>query len=124
MVLVRLQNPTLKGDKLLILIENPPSPAYLARLHTTFPDLTVAVQAGPRPFALGDPNLPEDIWDGVTIVTTGNILPDPPQAPGMRLVQLMSAGANGVFQKPLFKETDIPFCTANGVHGYVHRHGV
>ena len=35
----------------------------------------------------------------------------------MAFVQLSSAGANFLPKMPLFAETEVPFCTANGVHG-------
>lgn len=63
-----------------------------------------------------------DDWKQVTILVPGPVVPTPDLAPNMQLVQLMSAGANLFTDKPLFTDTNVQFCTANGVHGLVYPH--
>ncbi|KAK3991071.1 hypothetical protein QBC44DRAFT_349473 [Cladorrhinum sp. PSN332] len=65
----------------------------------------------------GHPPFPDEEWKDVTLLLTFTVLPTPEQAPNLQFVQLMSAGANHVLEAPIFKNTDVKFCTANGVHG-------
>jgi hypothetical protein len=37
--------------------------------------------------------------------------------PKARFIQLFSAGSNHVAQHPVYKDSDVPFCTASGTHG-------
>ncbi|KAK1981501.1 D-isomer specific 2-hydroxyacid dehydrogenase [Colletotrichum cereale] len=110
-------NKTLKGHKLLILSQWTPPQGYLDRLRSEYPGLAVVHHelgwADRKPGAGFDP----DEWKDVTILLTGSALPAIDEAPKLRYVQLQSAGANHILQNPLFKDTDVSFCTANGVHG-------
>lgn len=113
-----VSNPTLKGHKLLLLSPWPTPQDALDSLHAKFPDLDVVVHR--QPFENRDAYAfqakPE--WEDVTVLLTGAALPDDVEdAPKLQYVQLVSAGANHIVQKPIFKDTDISFCTANGVHG-------
>ncbi|KAL1874744.1 hypothetical protein VTK73DRAFT_272 [Phialemonium thermophilum] len=111
-------NPTLRGHKLLILTPTVVDPNTIEKIKQAFPDLQVAahkVEFFQKSLPEG---VPEEEWRNVTILlTTGNLLPSPEQAPLLRYVQLFSAGANNILNNPLFKDTDITFCSANGVHG-------
>ncbi len=112
-------NKDLKGHKLLILSDLDMPDGYREHLRTKFPGLQV-VHLRFNPW--GDttaaiPNLTDEDWATVTVVLTGPRLPTIEEAPKMQLVQLQSAGANYVLENPLFKDTKIPFCTANGVAG-------
>lgn len=67
-----------------------------------------------------DVDIADDIdWSKATVLLTGPLVPAVGQAPNLQLVQLQSAGANYLLDNPLFKDTDVAFSTANGVHGYV-----
>lgn len=119
MVLVRTaMNPTLKGHKILVLTPWDTPQEYLAGLRSRFPDLEVTVHKQQWDVIVYDDPIPESCWDGVTILVTGSCLPTLEQAPKLQFVQLLSAGANFILDKPLFTDTDIAFCTSNGVHGY------
>lgn len=61
-------------------------------------------------------DISQDTWDRVTVLFTWNSFPEKEQAPNLQYVQLLSAGANQVADKPIFTDTDITFCVANGVH--------
>lgn len=119
MTLIKMQSPnkTLKGHTLLLVVQKAPSPESLARIQSIFSDLRIQVhelsskeQAG----AL------EKAWKHASIVQTGVKLPTIEEAPKLQFVQITSAGANAILDKPIFKDTDIAFCTANGVHGCVY----
>lgn len=67
--------------------------------------------------------LPTDIspgtWRDVTALFTWKLLPPKELVPSLQYVQLLSAGCNHVMGTSLFAETDVAFCTANGVHPWV-----
>ena len=110
----------LHGHKLLIFVPWTPKQAYLDGLKQSHPDLeivcreTVGFSSSDLPVGV-----PADFWDDVTVLLTWLVIPSPQLAPKLEYVQLLSAGCNHVVDKPLYKETDVAFCTANGVHPYV-----
>ncbi|KAJ0309610.1 hypothetical protein COL5a_010561 [Colletotrichum fioriniae] len=110
-------NKTLKGHKLLVLSQFPLPQEWLDRVHAEFPDLKVVhhelAWADKKP----KDSFNHDEWKDVTILLTGSALPAIEDAPKLHYVQLQSAGANHILKDPLFKDTDVSFCTANGVHG-------
>lgn len=107
------QNKTLKGHKLLILLgDQAPSKDEQEAVKRKYPDLTI--QAGTKS------DLTKEDWKDVTILVTGYSregLPDKDDVPKLQYVQLSSAGANLIVTDPLYTDTDVAFCTANGVHG-------
>ena len=111
-------NKTLKGHKLLIIAHWKEPEGFRTKLNTEFPDLQVVYHvenwASPPISAV---SLPAETWNDVTILLTFRTLPTPEEAPKLEYVQLMSAGVNHVLDRPLFKDTEVSFCTANGVHG-------
>ncbi|KZL81255.1 glyoxylate reductase [Colletotrichum incanum] len=60
--------------------------------------------------------IPQATWDTVTALFTWMAFPTPEQAPKLQYVQLLTAGCNHVSTKPIFKNTEVVFCMANGVH--------
>ncbi|KAI1503740.1 D-isomer specific 2-hydroxyacid dehydrogenase [Biscogniauxia marginata] len=65
-------------------------------------------------------DIPKEIsaetWKKVTVLFTWKRFPLRELTPNLKYVQLLSAGCNQIFGLPLFEDTDIAFCTANGVH--------
>ncbi|KAI0015440.1 D-isomer specific 2-hydroxyacid dehydrogenase [Xylariomycetidae sp. FL0641] len=115
---VMAPNKDLNGHKLLLITSSDPPPGYLEHLHEKYPGLQVVRSrhsGWEKSAALSD--VSDEDWATVTILLTGMTLPTPDQAPKLQLVQLQSAGADYVLDNPLFKDTDIAFCTANGIHG-------
>jgi hypothetical protein len=111
-------NKTLKGHKLLLLAPEAPKPEYLDELRRQFPDLEIVVHLVEWQTTVLPKEFPEDGWKDTTILlASGNIFPARELVPKLQYVQLVSAGANHILKKPLFSDTDIAFCTANGVHG-------
>lgn len=118
MVLVRFDsrpppNKTLKGHKLLSVLPSwKPSEEELDAVKAQYPGLEV--QLG----EIGD--ITKEEWKDVTVLLTGYNqagLPKKDDVPKLEYIQLSSAGANMVVTDPLFTDTDVAFCTANGVHG-------
>ena len=111
-------NPTLQGHKLVVLAAWDPPAGYAAKLQADFPDLVVVIHKLASPtWTYSHEDIPEHVWEGATILLTFNVLPAPAEAPALQYVQLQSAGANHILQNPLFADTEVDFCTANGVHG-------
>lgn len=117
MVIVRYDktppNKTLLGHKLLVVLSGyTPTQQQLDEVQKRHPDLKVQVAQKSK--------LTKEDWKDVTILVAGHNrdgLPEKDDVPKLQYVQLSSAGANLVVDDPLFKETDVAFCTANGVHG-------
>lgn len=111
-------NKTLKGHKLMIITPWKRPDSFLDKLTAEFPDLQVVYhQVDPAKVFAPQDIVPVEDWKDVTIAMTFSGLPEPEQAPKLQLVQLLSAGANHILDTPLFKDTDVAFCTANGIHG-------
>jgi hypothetical protein len=94
-----------------------PSHDYLGRLRNQFPDLQIAIHQTPFDVIKYNDAINQACWQDVTMLNTGSCLPSLDQAPKLEFVQLMSAGANFLLDQPVFKSTNIAFCSANGVHG-------
>jgi hypothetical protein len=110
-------NKTLKGHKLLILSSWPLPPGYIESLQKKHSDIQVVYHKVSQ-----DENgyrnlLPDKEWKDVTILLGGELLPRREVAPKLEYVQVTSAGADHILKEPLFLNTDVTFCTANGVHG-------
>jgi phosphoglycerate dehydrogenase-like enzyme len=119
MVLVRFNsNPTLKGHKLYVAIPINVWPTPQERIDSIrqrFPDLEIIFHEGEGAEVLK--LISDEEWKDVTILVSWIHLPTIEQAPRLSYVQLISAGANAILNDPLYKDTEITFCTANGVHG-------
>ena len=108
-------NKDLAGHKLVFLVPFAIPREWTASAKQRYPGLQI-VDRQFNPWEPGE--VPGDVdWESVTLLVTGPSMPRPEQAPRLQLVQLMSAGANYALDKPLFKDTDVAFTTANGVHG-------
>ncbi|KAK5627569.1 hypothetical protein RRF57_003284 [Xylaria bambusicola] len=112
-------NKDLEGHTLLILTNEDLPDGYEKHLRAKFPGLKL-VHSHFNPWLNTNapiPNVTDEDWEEVTVLLTGPRLPTIKEAPKLQLVHLQSAGANYVLENPLFKDTKIPFCTANGVAG-------
>jgi hypothetical protein len=107
---------SLSHDVLLVAIPFPPQDQWMARLEALYPGFKVrwVVQSTNYP---PEP-LPEEVYDGVTILLT--LWPHPiERLQKVRYVQLISAGADKWIPHELYKNPDVLLCTANGAHSYV-----
>jgi hypothetical protein len=109
-------NPTLKNHKLLIVTPLDVPASFLDSIRHQFPDLDVVHRLSEWGQTTPTP-IPDDEWKDVTVLMTFGTLPTAEQAPKLQFVQLVSAGANHILDNPLFKDSNVKFCTANGVHG-------
>ncbi|KAI0845103.1 hypothetical protein F5Y00DRAFT_247348 [Daldinia vernicosa] len=110
-------NRGLAGHKILLIVPWDPPAGYVDGLRKTYPGLKVfhiRWDTWSRPDL--PPNITPEDWKTVTILLIGPRFPTREQAPRLQLVQLQSAGANYILNNPLFTDTDVAFCTANGVH--------
>lgn len=87
-------------------------PQWQQRVQQLAPDYQVVLNTPANPQELS-----EDVLRKVEIMYAfGWNLPEPEQVPHLRWVQLYSAGANQVMSSRLYRETDVLFTTASGVH--------
>ncbi|KAL2062866.1 hypothetical protein VTL71DRAFT_5938 [Oculimacula yallundae] len=62
-------------------------------------------------------SVPEDSWKKSTILVTFNSLPPSLSLiPNLKLLHLFSAGANHIFETPIWKDTDITITNSSGIH--------
>ncbi|KAF2855442.1 hypothetical protein T440DRAFT_463846 [Plenodomus tracheiphilus IPT5] len=62
--------------------------------------------------------IPEDLLTRASYLATLFWLPSQPSAlPNTQFIQFYSAGTNHVAQHPIYTDSKIPLCSANGVHG-------
>ncbi|KAK4644115.1 hypothetical protein QC761_301930 [Podospora bellae-mahoneyi] len=109
-------NKTLRGHKLLMVMPWEQPAEFIENLKAEFPGLQVVTYRQTE-WDQTWASFPDEEWKDVTVLLTFTVLPTPEQAPKLEYVQLMSAGANHVLDLPIFKDTEVKFCTANGVHG-------
>ena len=110
-------NKDLNGHKLVFLAPWAIPKDWIASTKERYPGLEI-VDLNFNPWQPGQPDVPGGVdWETVTLLATGPVLPTPEKAPRLRHVQLLSAGANYALDTPLFKDTEVAFSTANGVHG-------
>lgn len=114
-------NPSLKGHQLLIVSPTAPAPEWVSKIKKAHRDLDVQhIDINPWSLDAAAAARTRDIdWSKATVLLTGPLVPTIEQAPRLELVQLQSAGANYLLDNPLFKDSDVAFSTANGVHGSV-----
>ncbi|CAN9337430.1 unnamed protein product [Alternaria alternata] len=63
-------------------------------------------------------DVPEDLIKRATYVATLSWLPESVSSiPNTKLIQFFSAGTNHVSNHPIYTDSKIPLCSANGVHG-------
>ena len=114
-------NKSLKGHKAIIFLNSEPPEDQIDAIKKQFPNLIIKTFTEKKHGEPLEPDFDEKEWEDTTIiltaVATSNLLPKPEQAPHLQYVQLTSAGADHMMNKPIFNDTKIPVCTANGVHG-------
>jgi phosphoglycerate dehydrogenase-like enzyme len=59
--------------------------------------------------------VPSELWDRGEVLYTFSAIPDPARLPGLRWVQLHSAGVNHVLDTPLW-DSDVIVTTVSGIH--------
>ncbi|KAJ3492998.1 hypothetical protein NLG97_g5010 [Lecanicillium saksenae] len=119
-------NKTLKGHKLLLSDTRELPEGGLSRLRASFPDLRVEGWDADADDPWADTTIAlansfrddGDPWGYTNLALKQSFgLPPVEQAKKLQLVQLTSAGADGIIGRPIFEDTKIAFCTASGIHG-------
>ncbi|KAF4878607.1 D-2-hydroxyacid dehydrogenase [Colletotrichum siamense] len=111
------QKSPLANDILLVFLSSPRNEEWISRVESNYPGLQVRWANNHLPdgrFLLPD-ELPDEVWDGVTMIISFNP-PSLERLKNVRFVQLTSAGADKWRDHPVYKNPDIPFCTTNGCH--------
>lgn len=105
-----------KPEVILILMPWEIPADFVEHIKTLSPGIEVHIYFGGRHDKVVPSEISEEAWKKVTVLFTWNALPPKDLVPNLEYVQLLSAGCNHVADDPLFKDTDVSFCTANGVH--------
>ncbi|CAM1501474.1 Fc.00g034580.m01.CDS01 [Cosmosporella sp. VM-42] len=111
-----MQSLTKKPEVLLVIMPWDLPKSFVQNLDAIRPRIEViSYKCG-----MYDTEVPVEIshetWSRVTVLFTWRSFPSKEQASNLEYVQLLSAGCNHAMGKPIFEDTDISFCTANGVH--------
>jgi len=103
-------------DVLLITHEfNPGEIQHLLKdLHDQHPSIRAEI-VGDSPLD----KVPKETLQATKYILSFNKFPKPEQVPNLEFVQLFSAGANHLFDNPLWKwkPNEVKWCSASGVHG-------
>ena len=59
--------------------------------------------------------LPEDSWEGVEVLYTNKVLPEPEQASDLRWIQFHRAGNERVIDAPILRKPDLVATTLSGI---------
>jgi phosphoglycerate dehydrogenase-like enzyme len=96
----------------VVLITAPLEAEWLQRLRNQWPDMQFEYHSA----RLNEP-VTDELWREAEILYMwfATPLPAPEQAPKLRWVQLYSAGADYIFNHPLF-HTQVTFTTTSGIH--------
>jgi len=96
----------------VVLITAPMEEGWLQRLRSQWPDLRFEYRS-----ARAHETISDDLWREVEVLymSFATPLPAPEKVPKLRWVQLYSAGADYIFNHPLF-HTQVIFTTTSGIH--------
>jgi lactate dehydrogenase-like 2-hydroxyacid dehydrogenase len=105
------------NHQLLLLLPIDPMPERIKRLERNYPGIKVMwhnikSSEGGR----AEMTISTECWKRTTLLCTYTQLPTAEEAPNVRFVQLTSAGVEHCVGNSLYCDTNIPFCTSNGVH--------
>ncbi|MCJ1326213.1 hypothetical protein MMC10_002877 [Thelotrema lepadinum] len=100
-------------QKLIIIWQERPAEKTLKRLTQNHPSLEIVFYYG----ASIATDIPAHIIQDTTFLVTYHHLPNPRDAPSLKLVQFISSGTEHVLHHPIYTETSIPLTNSAGVHG-------
>lgn len=106
------------NDKLLLHMPGPEPEGFLDALKARFPGLNIRWEAAR--FVDGDVESPDamsaEAWEGTTMLCAY-----PPASPAnmtnVHFVQLISAGSDRWIGHPAYRDANVRFCSATGIHG-------
>jgi phosphoglycerate dehydrogenase-like enzyme len=94
-------------DQVRVVVTADLDESLLTRIAAVSPRLDVAVHHRDGPL---------DVVAAAEVLLVQGWMPRPPQAPAVRWVQLMSAGADHAMKRPLVSDTEVVVTTASGIH--------
>ncbi|PYI08736.1 hypothetical protein BO78DRAFT_459575 [Aspergillus sclerotiicarbonarius CBS 121057] len=103
-------------EVLLILMPWTLPAAWVSSLMKSIPNIRIEIHEIERSATELPTDISPEIWKDVTALFTWRLFPTKELAPNLQYVQLLSAGCNQASGLPLFEETEVALCTANGVH--------
>ncbi|KAL8406861.1 hypothetical protein RB596_005372 [Gaeumannomyces avenae] len=111
---------SLEGEVLLVCIPTEPKLEWVTAMEERYPGLEIRWvdrdwYLDTNVFASGTLNLPAGLYDGVTMVMSF-LPPKPEDMKRVRFVQLTSAGADRWVTHDVYRDPNVIFCTANGIH--------
>jgi len=92
-----------------VLITVPFSDAIVARLREISPRLSIKVLKATK-----QEDIPAEVWEGVEILYTNRVLPNPEQAPRLRWIQFHWAGVEHVVDDPLLAKPEVVATSLSG----------
>ena len=105
-----------EADVLLVLMPWELPTAFIEETKAANPGLEVIAHVCGRHDTGIPSEIPTETWSRATVLFTWKAIPPKELMPKLEYIQLLSAGCNHVADSAFFKETDVSFCTANGVH--------
>lgn len=107
------------NDVLLIIIHFTPPQQWVDTITRAYPALRIEIHKTDM-YTKTLPDISRETWKSTTVLFTWKLLPTKEMAPNLQYVQLLSAGCSQITGLPIFEDTDIAFCTSNGVHPWVY----
>jgi len=108
-------------DHVLLTLPFEEPPDLLKQFRSKYPDINFSFKdvSHLRNKSKDTPEFPQSIFKDVTVLVSLFTFPENPKAdaPLLDYIQLFSAGSNQVQKHPIFTDTEIPICTASGIHG-------
>jgi phosphoglycerate dehydrogenase-like enzyme len=98
-------------DRVNVLITIKAGEALVRQVEDLSPRVKVRLQP-----AHAAAEIPPDVWDEVQVLFTSGVLPDREMAPGLRWVQVTSAGIDHLLNHPLFEDRTVTLTTTSGMH--------
>jgi phosphoglycerate dehydrogenase-like enzyme len=97
-------------DPINVLLTLPFSASQVEKLENVSPRLSISAYEAKNAEDLAG------VMDGVDVLYALRVLPRPQDAPGLRWVQLHSAGIDHALHEALYTGGDVTFTTASGIH--------
>ena len=103
------------SDFILIIVAFAPPAEWVESVIRRYPGIQIEIHEVDM-YAKEMPTIPDETWAKTTVLFTWKLFPEKEKVPNLKYVQLLSAGCGQILDLPVFKDTDISFCTSNGVH--------
>ena len=105
-----------KQEFLITLTNWQPPVEWIADLRSKVPNIHIESYITSRGAEESLKEVPEESWKNATVLLAWKWFPKKEWVPNLEYVQLISAGSNHAIDLPLFQDSNVALCTANGVH--------